>query len=127
VLGLTPALRAGLADDHQRAATRLVFLALLEEARAHAGLKAHGAATESLERARALLPEDKNEFEHDELKEAEAELKLAHEDFSAIDDLKRLAKRYTDPSLTVRAANLRLLAARVLFDTGQAGDAKLLG
>ena len=77
----------------------------------------------SLERAQALLPPDQNEFDHDEYREAAAELKLARQDWTAIDDLKRLAKRYSDPSLTVRAANLRMMTARVLFDTGKAGEA----
>jgi eukaryotic-like serine/threonine-protein kinase len=128
VLALAPALLADLAKaPASKAQRRLSFLALLEEARAHAGLKHDAAAADSLEQARALLPEDKNEFEHDESKEAEAELKLAREDWSAIEDLKRLAKRYTDPSLTVRAANLRMLGARVLFKTGQPAEAgKLL-
>lgn len=102
---------------------RLIFLTRLEQARAHAALGNDEAAAASLARARDLLPEDKNEFEHDEAKEVEAELKLAREDFSAIDDLKRLVKRYTDPSLTVRAANLRMMAARMLFKTGQPTEA----
>ncbi len=131
VLELAASLAGDLAkpeqEDQPDRKRRLVFLTLLEEARAHAGLRKLDAATGALERARALLPEDKNEFEHDEYREAEAEIKLAREDWTAIEDLKRLAKRYTDPSLTVRAANLRLMAGRVLFKTGQAGEAgKLL-
>jgi serine/threonine-protein kinase len=102
---------------------RLLFLTRLEEARAHAGLKDHDSAAANLDRARELLPEDKNEFEHDEAREAEIELRLAREDFTAIEDLKRLVKRYTDPSLTVRAANLRMRAARVLFATDQSLEA----
>jgi serine/threonine-protein kinase len=137
-LQLAAALAADLAkplEDEQpgkgaqpgKARRRLMFLTLLEEARAHAGLGNSEAAAKSLDRARDLLPEDKNEFEHDEAKEAEAELKLAREDSSAIEDLRRLVKRYTDPSLTVRAANLRMMAARVLFKTGQPTEAlKLL-
>ena len=76
-------------------------------------------AARSLERAQALLPPDQNEFEHDEYREAAAELKLARQDWTAIEDLKRLARRYSDPSLTVRAANLRMMTASVLFNTGQ--------
>jgi serine/threonine-protein kinase len=102
---------------------RLIFLTLLEEARAHAGLGALDDAARSLERAQALLPPDQNEFEHDEYREAAAELKLARQDWTAIDDLKRLAKRYSDPSLTVRAANLRMMTARVLFSTARALEA----
>jgi len=98
---------------------RLVFLTLLEEARAYAGLSELNDAARSLERAQALLPPDQNEFEHDEYREAAAELKLARQDWTAIEDLKRLAKRYSDPSLTVRAANLRMMTASVLFSTGQ--------
>jgi serine/threonine-protein kinase len=98
---------------------RLVFLTVLEQARAHAGLDKLDDAAQSLERAQALLPPDQNEFEHDEYREAAAELKLARQDWTAIEDLKRLAKRYSDPSLTVRAANLRMMTAGVLFDTGQ--------
>jgi serine/threonine-protein kinase len=98
---------------------RLVFLTLLEEARAYAGLSELNDAARSLERAQALLPPDQNEFEHDEYREAAAELKLARQDWTAIEDLKRLAKRYSDPSLTVRAANLRMMTASVLFNTGQ--------
>jgi hypothetical protein len=102
---------------------RLTFLTFLEEARAHAGLAKLDDAAQSLERAKALLPADQNEFEHDEYREAAAELKLARQDWTAIEDLKRLAKRYSDPSLTVRAANLRMMTAAVLFNTGQALDA----
>jgi hypothetical protein len=124
VLKLASDLAAELAQSDQAPAyRRLLFLARLEEARAHAGLKDHAAAAASLDRARELLPEDKNEFEHDEAREAEVELRLARDDSTAIDDLKRLVKRYTDPSLTVRAANLRMRAARVLFATGQSLEA----
>ena len=56
-------------------------------------------------------------------REAAAELKLARQDWTAIEDLKRLAKRYSDPSLTVRAANLRMMTASVLFNTGQPVEA----
>lgn len=126
VLKYTAPLLADLDKDPLEKKQRLIFLTLLEEARAHAGLRNHEAAAASLARARELLPEDQNEFDHDEAKEAEAELKLAREDWTAIEDLKRLAKRYTDPSLTVRAANLRLLAARVLFRTGQPVEAGAL-
>jgi len=126
VLPLTNDLLADLAKGAQEKASRLSFLTLLEQARAHAGLGKQSEAAESLERARALLPADRNEFEHDEFKETEAELKLARADSSAIDDLKRLAKRYADPSLTVRTANLRMLAARVLFKTGKADEAAKL-
>jgi serine/threonine-protein kinase len=110
----------GVATSNAR---RLVFLTRLEQARAHAGLKHDETADASLGRARELLPEDKNAFEHDEAKEVEVELKLMREDLSAIEDLKRLVKRYTDPSLTVRAGNLRVMAARVLFKTGQPTEA----
>ena len=126
VLELADALAGDLAkpeNDSSAKTRRLMFLIFLEQARAHAGMKDFAAATARLDRARALLPKDKNEFEHDEAKEAEAELKLAQGDWWAIEDLKRLAKRYTDPSLTMRAANLRLMAARVLFKTGQAAGA----
>jgi hypothetical protein len=126
VLKYTAPLLADLAAHSLEKKQRLVFLTHLEEARAHAGLRNHEAAAASLARARELLPEDQNEFDHDEAKEAEAELKLAREDWTAIEDLKRLAKRYTDPSLTVRAANLRIVAARVLFRTGQAIEAGIL-
>jgi eukaryotic-like serine/threonine-protein kinase len=127
VLALTQALAPDLAkpdpDGRPDKRRRLIFLTLLEEARAHAGLGKLDDAARSLERAQALLPEDQNEFEHDEYREAAAELKLARQDWTAIDDLKRLAKRYSDPSLTVRAANLRLMTARVLFNTGKADEA----
>jgi serine/threonine-protein kinase len=124
VLKLASDLAAELAQsDRAPAYRRLLFLTRLEEARAQAGLKDHAAAAASLDRARELLPEDKNEFEHDEAREADVELRLARDDSTAIDDLKRLVKRYTDPSLTVRAANLRLRAARVLFATGQSLEA----
>jgi serine/threonine-protein kinase len=124
VLKLASDLAAELAKSDQAPAyRRLLFLTRLEEARAQAGLKDHAAAAASLDRARELLPEDKNEFEHDEAREADVELRLARDDSTAIDDLKRLVKRYTDPSLTVRAANLRLRAARVLFATGQSLEA----
>jgi eukaryotic-like serine/threonine-protein kinase len=126
-LALTEALASDLArpdkggqPDKRR---RLVFLTLLEGARAYAGLGKLDDAGRSLERAQALLPADQNEFEHDEYREAAAELKLARQDWTAIEDLKRLAKRYSDPSLTVRAANLRMMTAGVLFDTGQALEA----
>jgi tetratricopeptide (TPR) repeat protein len=102
---------------------RLIFLTLLERSRAHAGLKALDQAVSSLDCARKLLPTDPHKFEHDELREAEAELKLARQDFSAIEDLKTLAKKYTGPDLTVRAANLRIMAANVLFKTGKAEEA----
>jgi tetratricopeptide (TPR) repeat protein len=102
---------------------RLVFLTWLEEARAYAVLGKLDDAAQSLGRAQALLPADQNEFEHDEYREAAAELKLARQDWTAIEDLKRLAKRYSDPSLTVRAANLRMMTADVLFHTGQALEA----
>ncbi len=121
VLELTSALAADMTEPDKR--RRLSFLALLEQARAHAGLRELDEAAASLEQARALLPENQNEFEHDEFREAAAELKLARQDWSAIEDLKRLAKRYADPSLTVRAANLRLMTVRVLFNTGQASEA----
>jgi tetratricopeptide (TPR) repeat protein len=127
VLGLVASLAADLAKpetkDEPDKNRRLIFLTLLEEARAHAGLKDFAAAATGLGRARDLLSEDQNRFEHDEYREAEAELKLAQEDWTAIEDLKRLAKKYADPSLTVRAANLRMMAARVLFATGQAAEA----
>jgi serine/threonine-protein kinase len=123
VLELTGALASDLAKHPLEKKERLAFLTLLEEARAHAGLKNFGAATDSLDRARALLPKDPNEFEHNEAREVEAELKLAREDWSAIEDLKTLAKKYTAPNLTVRAANLRMMAARVLFKTGQPPEA----
>jgi serine/threonine-protein kinase len=110
----------GRSADRMR---RLMFLTRLEEARAHAGLKDFAAASASIDQAHTLLPENKNEFEHDEAKEAAAEIKLAQNDLSAIDDVKRLAKRYTDPSLTVRAANLRLMAARMLFEKGETAEA----
>jgi hypothetical protein len=121
-------LATSLAEDLAKAGQqseyrRLILLARLEEARAHAGLKDHDAAAASLGLAREFLPADKNEFEHDEAKEVEAELKLARDDLTAIEDLKRLVKRYTDPSLTVRAANLRMRAAQVLFRTGQSLEA----
>ena len=126
-LGLTASLAADLAKpetkDEPDKNRRLIFLTFLEEARAHAGLKDFAAAAAGLGRARELLSEDQNRFEHDEYREAEAELKLAQEDWTAIEDLKRLAKKYADPSLTVRAANLRMMAARVLFATGQAAEA----
>jgi serine/threonine-protein kinase len=98
---------------------RLAFLTLLEEARAHAGLGQLDDAARSLERAQALLPTDQTKFEFNEYREAAAELKLAREDWTAIDDLKKLARRYSDPNLTVRAANLRMMAAGVLFKTGK--------
>ena len=98
-------------------------MTLLEETRAQAGLKNFEAAAASLERARALLPADPNEFEHNEAREAAAELKLAKQDWTAIDDLKTLANKYTAPNLTVRAANLRMMAAGVLFKTGQPTEA----
>jgi serine/threonine-protein kinase len=102
---------------------RLIFLTLLERARAHAGLKNLDAANASLIEARALLPADPNKFEHNELREVEAEIKFAKEDPSAIDDLKALAKEYTEPNLTVRAANLRMMAARRLFKMQQPAEA----
>ncbi len=125
VLELAGPLAADLAKARDLADKkgRLTFLTLLEEARAHAGLGRLDDAGQSLERAQALLPPDQNEFDHDEYREAAAELKLARQDWTAIDDLKRLAKRYSDPSLTVRAANLRMMTARVLFDTAKAGEA----
>jgi tetratricopeptide (TPR) repeat protein len=123
VLKLTVPLAAELAKHPLEKKERLIFLTLLEEARAHAGLKDFAAAAASLDRARALLPEDKNEFEHDEAREVAAEIKLAQGDASAIDDLKTLAKKYTAPNLTVRAANLRMMASSVLFKTGQAEEA----
>ena len=86
-------------------------------------MKNFEAAAASLERARALLPPDPNEFEHNEAREAAAELKLAKQDWTAIDDLKALANKYTAPNLTVRAANLRMMAAGVLFKTGQPTEA----
>jgi len=121
VLALTAALASDLAA--QPLEKRLAFLTLLEEARAQAGLKNFDAASASLERARALLPADPNEFEHNEAREAAAELKLAKQDWTAIDDLKTLANKYTAPNLTVRAANLRMMAAGVLFKTGQPTEA----
>ena len=121
VLELTAALASDLAT--QPLEKRLAFLTLLEEARAQAGLKNFEAAAASLERARALLPADPNEFEHNEAREAAAELKLAKQDWTAIDDLKALANKYTAPNLTVRAANLRMMAAGVLFKTGQPTEA----
>jgi serine/threonine-protein kinase len=102
---------------------RLAFLTLLEQARAHAGLKDFAAAADSRARARGLLPTDTNKFEHDEYREAAAEMKLAQGDASAIEDLKTLAKKYTAPNLTVRAANLRMMAAGVLFKTGKPEEA----
>ncbi|MGZ8417655.1 MAG: serine/threonine-protein kinase, partial [Methyloceanibacter sp.] len=127
VLALAQALAADLAkpdqDGQPDKRRRLIVLTLLEEARAHAGLGKLDDAAGCLERAQALLPPDQNEFDHDEYREAAAELKLARQDWTAIDDLKRLAKRYSDPSLTVRAANLRMMTARVLFDTAKAGEA----
>jgi len=124
VLELAGPLAADLAKTRDLADKkgRLTFLTLLEEARAHAGLGRLDDAGQSLERAQALLPPDQNEFDHDEYREAAAELKLSRQDWTAIDDLKRLAKRYSDPSLTVRAANLRMMTARVLFDTAKAGE-----
>ena len=126
VLKHTATLLADLAGHTLERKQRLVFLTLLEETRAYAGLRDFEAAAASLARARELLPEDQNEFDHDEAKEAEAEIKLARQDRTAIEDLKRLAKRYTDPSLTVRAANLRIMGARDLFETGHAADASQL-
>jgi tetratricopeptide (TPR) repeat protein len=127
VLALAQALAADLVKPDQGAQPdkrrRLIVLTLLEEARAHAGLGKLDDAAGCLERAQALLPPDQNEFDHDEYRETAAELKLARQDWTAIDDLKRLAKRYSDPSLTVRAANLRMMTARVLFDTAKAGEA----
>jgi eukaryotic-like serine/threonine-protein kinase len=125
VLALTASLAADLAAAHDLADKkgRLTFLTFLEEARAYSGLGRLDDAAQSLERARTLLPADQNEFEHDEYREATAELKLARQDWTAIEDLKRLAKRYSDPSLTVRAANLRMMTAGVLFKTGQALEA----
>ena len=125
VLELAGPLAADLAKARDLADKkgRLTFLTLLEEARAHAGLGRLDDAGQSLERAQALLPPNQNEFDHDEYREAAAELKLARQDWTAIDDLKRLAKRYSDPSLTVRAANLRMMTARVLFDTAKVGEA----
>jgi len=100
-LGLTASLAADLAKpetkDEPDKNRRLIFLTFLEEARAHAGLKDFAAAAAGLGRARELLSEDQNRFEHDEYREAEAELKLAQEDWTAIEDLKRLAKKYVDP------------------------------
>jgi hypothetical protein len=118
-------LAGGLASElaTHPAEKRLAFLTLLEEARAQAGLKNFEAAAASLERARALLPSDPNEFEHNEAREVAAELKLAKQDWTAIDDLKTLANKYTAPNLTVRAANLRMMAAGVLFKTGQPTEA----
>ena len=69
------------------------------------------------------MPADPNEFEHSEAREVAAELKLAQQDWTAIDDLKTLANKYTAPNLTVRATNLRMMAARVLFKTGQPTEA----
>jgi tetratricopeptide (TPR) repeat protein len=125
VLAFAASLAADLAKAHDLADKkgRLTFLTFLEEARAYVGLGKLDDAARSLERAHALLPSDQNEFEHDEYREAAAELKLARQDWTAIEDLKRLAKRYSDPSLTVRAANLRMMAARVLFNTGKAPEA----
>jgi hypothetical protein len=120
-LELTAALASDLATRPLE--KRLAFLVLLEEARAQAGLKNFEAAATSVERARALLPADPNEFEHNEAREVAAELKLAKQDWTAIDDLNALAKKYTAPNLTVRAANLRMMAARVLFKTGQPTEA----
>jgi serine/threonine-protein kinase len=125
VLALATSLASDLAKAHDLADKkgRLTFLTFLEEARAYAGLGKLDDAAQSLERAQALLPADQNEFEHDEYREAAAELKLARQDWTAIEELKRLAKRYSDPSLTVRAANLRMMTAAVLFNTGQALEA----
>lgn len=122
-LELTAALASELAAHNLESKERLVFLTMLEDARAQAGLKDFAAAGASLERARALLPTDQTKFEHDEFREAAAEIKLAQGDASAIEDLKTLAKKYTAPNLTVRAANLRMLAAGVLFKTGKPDEA----
>jgi tetratricopeptide (TPR) repeat protein len=122
-LELTASLTSELAAHNLESKERLVFLTMLEEARAQAGLKDFAAAGASLERARALLPTDQTKFEHDEFREAAAEIKLAQGDASAIEDLKTLAKKYTAPNLTVRAANLRMLAAGVLFKTGKPDEA----
>jgi serine/threonine-protein kinase len=121
-LALSEALAANPPDSNNR----LIFLTLLESAKAHAGLGNSTAAAASLDRARELLPADPNEFEHSEMREAEAELKLAQKDWTAIEDLKTLAKKYTAPGLTVRAANLRMLAANVLFETQQPAEARRL-
>jgi serine/threonine-protein kinase len=123
----TSALLADLAGGSQgKAERRLAFLTRLEEARAYAGVKNRDAAAASLAAATALLPDDKSAFEHDEAKEAEAEIRLAQGDATAIEEVKRLAKRYSDPSLTVRAANLRMLGARALFKSGRAVEAASL-
>jgi tetratricopeptide (TPR) repeat protein len=90
VLALTQVLATDLAkpDDGQPdKRRRLVFLTWLEEARAYAGVDRLDDAARSLERAQALLPPDQNEFEHDEYREAAAELKLARQDWTAIEDL----------------------------------------
>lgn len=128
VLPLASGLLAELANGPPtKAIKRLSFLTLLEQARACAGLGNQSEAAACLERARALLPEDRNEFEHDEFKEAEAELKLAREEHeTAVADFKQLAKKYTAPNLTVRAANLRIMAARALFKTGAPEEAAKL-
>ena len=119
-------LSEALASNPSDKTSRLIFLTLLEKARAHAGSGQFEAATESLGRARELLPADPNEFEHNEAREAAAELKLAQKDWTAIEDLKALAKKYTAPNLNVRAANLRMLAAQVLFETKQPVEARRL-
>ena len=69
VLELTAALASELATHPP--GNRLMFLTLLEQARAQAGLKNFEAAAASLERARALLPADPNEFEHNEAREVD--------------------------------------------------------
>jgi tRNA A-37 threonylcarbamoyl transferase component Bud32 len=116
-------LTKSLVEDPTAYNKRLIFLTLLEEARGHAGMEDFPAATDSLGIARALLPADENEFEHDEYREAEAEIGLARGEAKAIEDLKTLADKYADPSLTVRAANLRMMAARVLFNTNKSAEA----
>ncbi len=99
------ALQASLAQGE----ARLRLLALLEAARAFAGLGRYDEAEAALLEAEKLLPEKETAVEHSEFIEAVTELQEVRGGASAVESLEQLIENYTAQRLVGREAVARRL------------------
>jgi tRNA A-37 threonylcarbamoyl transferase component Bud32/tetratricopeptide (TPR) repeat protein len=122
--GKREATQAMLADrDHalRDAPARLQLLARVEEARfCRCGPEAEAA----LASARALAPEDAAAFEHVEIAQAHAEIRLAEKNAAAASEiLNEVIARYADDDLASREVVARLMQAQALDANGETDEA----
>ncbi len=114
------ALQASLAQGE----ARLRLLALLEAARAFAGLGRYDEAEAALLEAEKLLPEKETALEHSEFIEAVTELQEVRGGAPAVESLEQLIENYTAQRLIGREAVARRALAHALFRLGDGARAR---